>query len=236
MASPSPLRTKPDRNHPVVAFDGAITARVHPDPSHPNRAFSLEVLFHLTHNHLLKLGSQKPPLHFHPYQDEYIQVIEGRLYVEIDGVETLLTPTHGEVTVKAWSNHRLYPPPPTADGEKCKFILSGADTPHAFRLDNVFFSNWYGYQNDVFLNGKKYDLIQLLSMFDAGSSYLSWPWWIPFGRYGSMAFSIVVGRWVGGLLGYQPFYREWSVDWESACARMRQSMFQRRFAVDEKDN
>lgn len=192
------------------------------------------MLFKLNHPHLVKLGSQKPPLHFHPYQDEYMQVLEGRLCVEVEGLETVLTPDHGEFTVKAWSHHRLYPPP-AHGAESCRFILSGAETNEAFRLDNVFFSNWYGYQDDVVLNGKEFDLIQVLSMFDAGSSYLSWPWWVPFGRYASIAFSIGVGRWIGGLLGYQPFYRKWSVDWDTACERMQQSIFQRRFACLSKD-
>jgi hypothetical protein len=126
-------------------------------------AFCFEVLFKLKHPHLVKLGSQKPPLHFHPYQDEYVQVLDGRLCVEVDGAETILTPDDGEFTFKAWHHHRLYPPP-AHDAETCRFILSGAETTHAFRLDEVFFSNWYGYQDDVVLNGKEFDLIQVLSV------------------------------------------------------------------------
>jgi hypothetical protein len=71
-------------------------------------------------------------------------------------------------------------------------------------------------------------------MFDAGGSYLSLPTWIPFSRTLARALGIVMGRWVGSLLGYQPYYRQWSTDWGLACERMRSSIFQRRFAVEEK--
>jgi hypothetical protein len=68
-------------------------------------------------------------------------------------------------------------------------------------------------------------------MFDAGGTYLSLPWWIPFGRTVSIVLGTVLGRWIGsGLLGYQPFYRKWTSDWELACEKMGASVFQRRFA------
>lgn len=66
--------------------------------------------------------------------------------------------------------------------------------------------------------------------FDAGGSYLSLPYWVPFGRSVSRILGIVLGRGIGGLLGYQPYYRKWSGDWDLACQRMRLSLFQRRFA------
>lgn len=68
-------------------------------------------------------------------------------------------------------------------------------------------------------------------MFDAGGTYLSLPWWVPFGRTVSMVLGTVLGRWIGsGVLGYQPFYRKWTSDWELACQKMEASIFQRRFA------
>lgn len=66
-------------------------------------------------------------------------------------------------------------------------------------------------------------------MFDAGASYLSVPWWVPFGRSLSRAAGIVVGRWLGAMLGYQPYYRKWTTDWGLACEKMETSFFQRRF-------
>lgn len=67
-------------------------------------------------------------------------------------------------------------------------------------------------------------------MFDAGGSYLSVPWWVPFGRSLSRAVGIVFGRWLGALLECQPYYRKWTTDWELACKKMETSYFQRRFA------
>ena len=68
-------------------------------------------------------------------------------------------------------------------------------------------------------------------MFDAAGTYLSFPWWVPFGQTISMIMGVVLGRWIGsGLLGYQPFYRKWTSDWDFACRQMSASVFQRRFA------
>lgn len=68
-------------------------------------------------------------------------------------------------------------------------------------------------------------------MFDAGGSYLSLPTWIPFSRTLARALGIVGGRWIGGMLGYSPYYEKWSTDWGLACERMGSSIFQRRFAT-----
>jgi hypothetical protein len=73
-------------------------------------------------------------------------------------------------------------------------------------------------------------------MFDAGGTYLSLPPWIPFGQTISITLGVVLGRWIGGLLGYQPFYRKWTSDWELACQKMEASVFQRRFAVRDKED
>ncbi len=46
--------------------------------------------------------------------------------------------------------------------------------------------------------------------FDAGGSYMSVPWWVPFGRTLSRLVGISVGQWLGGMLGYAPFYGKWT--------------------------
>jgi hypothetical protein len=73
-------------------------------------------------------------------------------------------------------------------------------------------------------------------MFDAGGSYISLPVWIPFSRTIARALGVVLGRWVGATIGHQPYYREWSTNWELACQRMRLSFFQRKFAVDKNED
>ena len=59
------------------------------------------------------------------------------------------------------------------------------------------------------------------------------PWWVPFNQLFAIVVGIVVGRWIGGLLGYQPFYAEWSTDWDVACQTMNKTWTQRRFARPE---
>ncbi|THC93411.1 hypothetical protein EYZ11_007106 [Aspergillus tanneri] len=207
----------------VLAFNGAVATRVIP---HAHRAFAFEVTF----NPALwpeSLKGQKPPKHFHPHQEEYIEVLEGQLYVEDDKQEYGLTPSDGEICIQPWVNHRLYPS--ASYNGTIKFLLSGEDTPELFRLDTIFFENWYGYQDETVVLGKGVDLIQVMSMFDAGGSYLSFPEWVPFGRTLAMTLGIVVGRWIGGLLGYQPYHRKWTFDWDLACEKMGRSCFQRRF-------
>jgi mannose-6-phosphate isomerase-like protein (cupin superfamily) len=142
------------------SFNGAIYTT---NLKTPNHAFAAEVVFFLQHPLLLTLGSQKPPLHFHPYQEEYIQVTEGKLAVELNGKEKILTREDSVFCIKPWAHHRLYPPP--NDGsEVTKFILSGAETDEQYHLDNLFFSNWYAYQDRIFVKGETISLIQVMSV------------------------------------------------------------------------
>lgn len=93
-----------------------------------------------------------------------MRVLEGRLCVEIEGRERVRGPEDGEIRVKPWVNHRLYPPP-TGKGDggaTTRFLLAGAETDEVYKLDTVFFQNWYGYQDEVLIKGAKIDLIQVL--------------------------------------------------------------------------
>ncbi|KAM0797044.1 hypothetical protein BDR22DRAFT_824559 [Usnea florida] len=47
-----------------------------------------------------------------------------------------------------------------------------------------------------------------MCMFDGGDCYLSPPWWMPFRNFVGYWMGVVIGRWIGGLLGYQPFFPE----------------------------
>lgn len=60
-----------------------------------------------------------------------MEVTQGRLAVEIEGRERILTSEDGVVAIKPWAHHRLYPPP--NDGsEVTRFILSGAKTKEQY--------------------------------------------------------------------------------------------------------
>ncbi|MCJ1383195.1 hypothetical protein MMC17_006308 [Xylographa soralifera] len=149
-----------DSQRLLAAFDGAIITRLIP---HPHRSFAFEVTFDKT-TWPASLTGKKPPLHFHPHQEEYMQVLEGHLCVEVDGKEMVLDPKDGEISVKPWINHRLYPPPDFGGTSIIKFLLSGQSTMELFRLDLTFFENWYGYQDEIVLTGKTMNIIQVMSV------------------------------------------------------------------------
>lgn len=182
-------------------------------------------------------------------------VYEGALAVEVEGVEQILRPGDPEFVLRRGVNHRLYPPRDETSkdpNEKVCCVLSAERIEGSFTLDLVFFENWYAYQEQVVVHGVKMNLIQVLSVmfdpnemdsmnlilksqiFDGGDSYLTLPWWVPFRRLVSRGMGIILGRWIGGLLGYQPFYKEWTTDWELACEKMESSLLQKRFAQKSK--
>jgi quercetin dioxygenase-like cupin family protein len=53
------------------------------------------------HPHMEKLRAQEPPQHFHYLQVEYIQMVEGELYVDVGDKRILLTPSDGELGIPA---------------------------------------------------------------------------------------------------------------------------------------
>lgn len=92
---------------------------------------------------------------------------EGKLGVDVQGKEYILTAEDGEFTIYPWANHRLYPlipKPGSGELQTTRFLLSGEDTTDAFKLDAVFFQNWYGYQNAVVIGGEKMDLVQVMNV------------------------------------------------------------------------
>ncbi|RAK84042.1 hypothetical protein BO79DRAFT_159330 [Aspergillus costaricaensis CBS 115574] len=225
-------------------FNGAIITQ---ERHIPPFVFAFEITFHLDKWPAF-LKNVKPPKHFHPHQEEYIEVLEGELCVDVGNQQYTLTPKSGRFCIRPWIDHRLYPPlipaqqrsndDMTSSGGDgiIRFLLSGQDTVETFKLDILFFMNWYGYQEETVVVGKNVDILQVMSMFDAGGSYLSLPEWVPFGSVIAMGMGITLGRWLGSLLGYQPYHRKWTrgSDWDLACDRMEKSLFQRRFAIREK--
>lgn len=43
---------------------------------------------------------------------------------------------------------------------------------------------------------------------------------------------VVIGRWIGGLLGYKPFFKEYTTDWDFAVAKMKANFWTRRLVHD----
>jgi len=131
---------------------------------HPSRSFALEITLNLVKG--AEFFCHKPRLHFH-VQEEYIESIQGKMGLEIDGKEHVLSAGDGPMSIKPYVNHRSYPLSLAHqdDGETVvKFLLSGEKTESVFELNPVFFENWYKYQDDVVVNGAKISLIQLFSV------------------------------------------------------------------------
>ena len=43
---------------------------------------------------------------------------------------------------------------------------------------------------------------------------------MPFRSFVGYWTCVVVGRWIGGMLGYKPFFKEYTTDWDFAVAKM----------------
>ncbi|KAI9804115.1 MAG: hypothetical protein M1825_001517 [Sarcosagium campestre] len=167
-----------------------------------------------------------PPLHFHPYQSERFVVEQGRLGIEVDGQKRIVTPKDGVVVGKPGCLHRFWMAEDSV--EDLIIIVNASDSANDYQLDRLFLENWYGFRYDSLMHGTGLDWIQMMSIFDAGSHYLPAPAWCPFRRTVGYWGTILVGRWIGGLLGYKPYFREYTTDWEYAAEKMRASFFQRR--------
>lgn len=131
---------------------------------HPSRSFALEITLDLVKG--AEFFDKKPPLHFH-VQEEYIEAIQGKIGLELNGKEHVLSAGDGPMSIKPYINHRSYPLEQERQDDGVtvvKFLLSGEKTDSVFELNPVFFENWYKYQDDVVVNGAKISLIQLFSV------------------------------------------------------------------------
>ncbi|KAI9655152.1 MAG: hypothetical protein M1821_005635 [Bathelium mastoideum] len=217
----------------TVKFGGLLTTEFLEPP--PGRCF----LFRQTYRHtvdgripenLRKVISSAerprgPLLHFHQFQTEYFKVETGLMGIEINGEVKKVTPEDGEISVKAGSIHRFFIHP--SSPEKMTVYLSASDSGMDYQLDRIFFENWYGYWHDALLHDGGLDWIQFLAIQDGGDAYTPAPCWCPFRRQVGYWGCVIIGRWIGGLLGYKPFFREYTTDWDYAVAKMKGSFFQR---------
>lgn len=93
-----------------------------------------------------------------------MKVLSGRLCIEVEGQERVLTPADGEVCVEPWTHHRILRPPPSDNpaDNRSVFLLSAADADQTFKLDEDFYENWYSYQEGVVVRGEKISILQVL--------------------------------------------------------------------------
>lgn len=191
-----------------------------------------------------------PPLHFHQFQTEYFRVDSGLMGIEVDGVKRSVAAEDGEISVKAGSVHQFFIHP-SSPGDMTVY-LSASDSGLDYQLDRVFFENWYGYWHDALLHDGGLNLFQFLAVSvsylrldvtrfidkygtltlwfqiqDGGDAYTPAPSWVPFRRTLGYWTCVILGRWIGGMLGYKPFFKEYTTDWNYAVAKMRGSFFQK---------
>lgn len=104
-----------------------------------------------------------------------MQVLEGRLCYEVEGQEHVLTPKDGEVCIKPWTHHRILPMPPTdgPSGRRSVLTLSSTDSDQVFKLDEIFYENWYSYQEELIIHGGSLSLLQILVVSTGGNSEFS---------------------------------------------------------------
>lgn len=108
---------------------------------------------------------QKPPLHFHASQDEHFQVVEGKAILEYDGRSNVISKDSPPFIIRSGKSHRTYPLEPEAGGHVIKFLLSADKVPQkAFKLNTLFFENWYKYQEEVLLKNGTFNILQVLSV------------------------------------------------------------------------
>lgn len=149
----------------VFSFGGAVRTRI---LEQPDNAYTFEAIFRPSHPLGSKIFAQKPPMHFHPYQNEHIRVLEGKLVVEVDGHEHVRSASDDDFRVDAWTNHRLYPFCPAissnTEAEDVRVLIWGQKTTETFHEDILFLENWFKYQDDIVMNKKNVGLLQILSV------------------------------------------------------------------------
>jgi len=181
-----------------------------------------------------KATSQKlgrfPLEHFHPYQTESFCVESGTLITVVEGEKHVLTSKSEGLRIPKGACHLLVPDFSSGQDIVVSVTADEESSAGKYQLDRAFFENWSSYQSEALKYNFTLDILQVLAMWDAGDVVFPLPSWIPFNKTLARWRGVVLGRWIGGLLGYQPFYLEWTTDWELCCAKMKQSVFQRRFA------
>lgn len=142
-------------------FEGAFEVTKHDPPPGRNIYFHCKIKPHHPRLKALEATGKKPPTHFHPRQWEFFKVVSGSLTVEINGVKHEFTEADEEFALQPGPHHCLYGTP----GQKAdavEFWLSASPVPGGQQLDQAFFENWYGYQEDILLRDVRPDPIQVM--------------------------------------------------------------------------
>ena len=110
-------------------------------------------------------GGKKPPTQSQSYQSEYFRILKGNLTIDHSGVPKHVIKEDGEIAARAYTHHAIYGTLGTELND-VEVVVSASNAKQGSDsiLDQAFFENWYGYQEDVFQRGKKLDTIQVLAV------------------------------------------------------------------------
>ncbi|KAF2720729.1 hypothetical protein K431DRAFT_225703 [Polychaeton citri CBS 116435] len=152
-----------------------------------------------------------PPMHWHWRQEEYFTVTHGRFIFTLEGREFTVSATDEQtkITIPVLLRHTFKVDPTCT--EPCGIELSTLISPAGEEegATERFFRNLYSYLEDCHQQKVAPSLPQLLLFLDSAEVSLAFPGpgWIA--RPLSYAFGVVVGRWLGWLLGYRASYPEY---------------------------
>ena len=99
-------------------------------------------------------------------QEEYFESIQGKMDLELDGKEQVLSAGDGRIQSYSLSLAQRH------NGEIVINVSPSFEkTDSIFELNSGFVENWYKYQDDMVMNGANISLIQLFSVGRLSSSY-----------------------------------------------------------------
>jgi hypothetical protein len=100
-----------------------------------------------------------PPPHLHRYQTEYFKVEQGIMGVNVNGEILKKTPEDPEFSIPPNVFHGFFRHPDSPG--PMTVVLSASDSGRDYKLDRVFFENWYGYWHDA-------------TIYYGGMNYIQW--------------------------------------------------------------
>ena len=148
----------------------------------------------------------RPPYHWHWYQTEFFHIKQGAFIFTLEGKSFRHTAADPQpVTIPVTHRHTFKTDPDCT--ETC--IIEISAQPPDSGLSERFFRNIYGYLDDCETQKVTPSPIQLLMFLDSAEVSLALPGPRFVANPISWLIGVVLGRWLGWLLGYRDDYPEY---------------------------
>ncbi|MCJ1369801.1 hypothetical protein MMC20_001013 [Loxospora ochrophaea] len=151
-----------------------------------------------------------PPMHWHWYQDEFFTIKRGAFIFTLEGKDIHRHANDGLGAIKIPKGFRhTFRVDQDCQEDRCEIEFTADDVGKG-GLSETIFRNIYGYLDDCEKNKCAPSPVQMLLLFDSAEMSLALPGprWIA--NPVSWLLGIVVGRWLGRVLGYKVSYPEYS--------------------------